>query len=284
MTVLVFGRHGQVATELVRLSSPQMPVIALGRSKADLRRPGASAEAIAHHAPRAVINASAWTAVDAAETDDAGARRLNEAAPAEMARACAKAGIPFAHVSTDYVFDGTGTRAWTENDPVAPCNAYGRSKLAGEVAVRRAGGRTVILRTSWVFSAHGANFVKTMLRLSETRETLQVVDDQIGGPTPAADIAATLLTCTDAMLAGQAGGTYHFSGAPDVSWADFARAIFRQAGRDVAVTGIATRDYPTPAARPLNSRLSCDAIRSDFGIQRPDWRAGLAAVLKELKA
>ncbi|WP_439526791.1 dTDP-4-dehydrorhamnose reductase [Roseovarius mucosus] len=279
MRILVFGRTGQVATEIQR----QAEVTALGRELADLSDPMACAEAIRDHAPDLVINAAAYTAVDRAESEEDLATVINGVAPGAMARACANLGIPFCHVSTDYVFDGSGAAPRAPSDPVAPCNAYGRSKLAGEEAVRAAGGQAAILRTSWVFSAHGGNFVKTMLRLSETRDALSVVDDQIGGPTPAADIAAALLSMGRAMVAGHAGGLYHFSGAPDASWADFAREIFAQAGRATVVAGIATRDYPTPAARPQNSRLDCGSLAAEFGIGRPDWRAGLARVLKELE-
>ena len=172
---------------------------------------------------------------------------------------------------------------WCEDDPVAPPNTYGRSKLAGEQAVIAAGGNAAILRTSWVFSAHGNNFVKTMLRLAETRDALSVVADQTGGPTPAADIASALLKMADAMQNGQQGGIYHFAGQPDTSWAGFAEEIFRQAGKQVAVTGIPTSDYPTPAARPLNSRMDCSKIQQDFGIDAPDWKVGLAQVLIDLK-
>ncbi|WP_444461094.1 dTDP-4-dehydrorhamnose reductase [Rhodobacter capsulatus] len=280
MKVLVFGRTGQVATELQR----QLPQARfLGREQADLADPEACAAAIRDSDAEAVINAAAWTAVDKAETEEAAATVVNGAAPAAMARACAARGIPFLHVSTDYVFSGAGSAPWVETDPVAPQNAYGRSKLAGEQGVRAAGGAAAILRTSWVFSAHGANFVKTMLRLSESRDALNVVEDQIGGPTPAADIAAALVIMAQKMVAGQPGGTYHFGGSPWVSWADFAREIFALAGRKVAVTGIPTAAYPTPALRPLNSRMDCAALARDFGIAAPDWQAGLSKVLKELE-
>ena len=281
MSLLVFGRTGQVATELARLAPG---ATFLGREAADLTDPEACAAAIAASDASAVINAAAWTAVDRAESEEETALLVNGAAPAAMARAAAARGVPFLHVSTDYVFDGTGTAPWRETDPVAPQNAYGRTKLAGEEGVRAAGGAHVILRTSWVFSAHGANFVKTMLRLAETRDALNVVDDQVGGPTPAADIAAALLSMADALRAGHAGGTYHFGGQPPVSWAGFARAIFERAGRAVTVTGIATAEYPTPAARPLNSRMDCTAIETDFAIPAPDWRAGLAQVITDLGA
>jgi len=201
-----------------------------------------------------------------------------------MARACAELGIPVLHVSTDYVFDGSGETPWTEEDATAPLGAYGRTKLAGEQAVRAAGGAHVILRTSWVFSAHGANFVKTMLRLSETRDALKVVDDQIGGPTPAADIAATLLTLAARLTQGAESGTWHYGGAPHVSWHRFACETFARAGREVAVTGIPSTEFPTPAARPLNSRMDGGRLMRDHGIAPPDWRAGLDAVLAELDA
>ena len=206
-----------------------------------------------------------------------------------MARECAALAIPFLHISTDYVFDGSGTEPFRPDAPTGPLGAYGRAKLAGEAGVRAAmnegGGTHAILRTSWVFSAHGANFVKTMLRLGATRGSLNVVADQIGGPTPARDIAAALLAMTETLLANPAAsGTYHFSGAPDVSWASFAREIFAQAGMATSVSDIPTEAYPTPARRPGNSRLDCTSLTQTFGIRRPDWRAGLAAILTELGA
>ena len=277
--LLVFGRTGQVATELAR-AAPGAAF--LGRAEADLSDPGACAAAIRDRAPDAVINAAAWTAVDAAETDEAAAHVVNADAPAAMAAACAARRVPFLHVSTDYVFDGSGEVPWREDDPTAPLGAYGRTKLAGERGVRDAGGPHAILRTSWVFSAHGSNFVRTMLRLSETRDALSVVDDQVGGPTPAADIAATLLALADRLRDGHRGGTYHYGGAPPVSWAGFARETFRRAGRAVEVIGIPSSDYPTPAARPLNSRLDGARLLAEHGIAPPDWRAGLDAVLAEL--
>lgn len=276
--ILVFGATGQVATELQR----QAEVTALGRDRADLSDPQGCAAVIADLKPHVVINAAAYTGVDRAEEDEALAQVVNAAAPGAMAGACAHLGIPFLHISTDYVFDGSGTQPWQETDPVAPQNVYGRTKLTGEEAVRASGARHIILRCSWVFSAQGANFVKTMLRLSETRQSLNVVEDQIGGPTPAADIAATLLALAEHMQTGAAGGTYHYAGEPHASWAGFAREIFSQAGRDVTVTGIPSSDYPTPATRPLNSRLDCARLARDFGIAPPDWRAGLTDVLRDL--
>ena len=281
MTYLVFGKTGQVATELAVQSDK---TLCLGRYEANLIDPTACAAAILKHKPRAVINAAAFTAVDLAEQEEAEAQIINADAPGAMARACADLNIPFLHISTDYVFAGGGKIAWFPNDPVDPQNAYGRTKLAGEIAVRNAGGSYAILRTSWVFSAHGANFVKTMLRLSETRDALNVVSDQIGGPTPASGIAAAVLRMADAMVAGQGGGIYHYSGAPATSWECFARETFACAGRDVTVSGIPTVEYPTPANRPLNSRLDCSSLQADFDIAQPDWQAALAKDVKVLTA
>ncbi|OOY02795.1 dTDP-4-dehydrorhamnose reductase [Thioclava sp. F28-4] len=279
--ILVFGQTGQVAQKLQRL----MPdAVFLGRNRVDLRGPGAAAEAIREAKPEAVINAAAYTAVDKAEEEEALAQVVNGDAPAAMAEACRDLGIPFVHISTDYVFDGSGDAPFKPTDPTGPLGAYGRTKLAGEEAIRAAGGPFAILRTSWVFSAHGGNFVKTMLRLSESRERLTIVADQIGGPTPAKAIAeACLAMARELQRAPEKSGVYHFSGSPDVSWAGFAREIFARAGRDVTVEDIPTTDYPTPAKRPLNSRLDCSDL-AVFGLKRPDWKAGLNEVLTELGA
>lgn len=284
MKLLVFGSSGQVATELGRRCPAGWQMQRLGRAEADLSDPAACAARIAASGADLVINAAAWTAVDRAETEEAAAHVVNAEAPAAMAAAAAACGMPFLHISTDYVFDGSGTVPWRETDPTGPLGAYGRSKLAGEVAVRAANPAHVILRTSWVVSAHGANFVKTMLRLGAQRGALNVVADQWGGPTPAADIAGALITIAAAFGAGRgAPGTFHFAGTPDVTWADFARAIFAAAGLEVAVTGIASSQYPTPARRPSNSRLNCTALQQAYGIARPDWRAGLDSILRDLK-
>jgi len=281
MRCLVFGRTGQVAVALQR----DLPdAVFLGRAEADLSDPAACAAAIAASDCTVVINAAAWTAVDRAETEEAAATVVNGAAPAAMARAAAARGVPFLHISTDYVFDGAGDRPFAPDHPTAPLGAYGRSKLAGEAGVRAAGGPHLILRTSWVVSAQGTNFVTTMLRLGAARESLNVVADQIGGPTPAAAIAGALARAARAMAAGAAGGTYHFSGAPDVSWAGFARAIMAGAGLACVIHDIPSAAYPTPARRPLNSRLDCSTLLRDFGIARPDWRAGLGDILRELGA
>ena len=280
MNILVFGKTGQVATEL----QARADVTALGRDQADLSDPATCAAAIRTHAPDVVINAAAYTAVDKAEEEEACATVVNGDAPGAMARECAAMGIPFLHVSTDYVFPGGGEVPWAPTDPVAPLGAYGRSKLAGERAVVAAGGRAAILRTSWVFSAHGNNFVKTMLRLSETRDALSIVNDQIGGPTPARDIAAACHNIAQTLVSEpDKGGFYHFAGAPDVSWADFAREIFAQAALNCEVTDIPSSAYPTPATRPMNSRMDCSSLETVFGIERPSWQDGLTTILQTLK-
>ncbi len=282
MTLLVFGRTGQVACALRALtdSGAYGPVDYIGRDVGDLSQPESCAEVIRARAPHAVINAAAYTAVDRAEDEEALATVINATAPTAMALACAASDIPFVHISTDYVFPGSGITPWRPEDPVSPLNAYGRSKRAGEEGVMAAGGRWAILRTSWVFSETGSNFVKTMLRLSETRDALNVVADQIGGPTPAAAIAAACLEiATQLSQAPEKAGLYHFSGAPDASWADFATTIFACAGRSVSVTPIPSSAYPTPAQRPLNSRLDCQSLETAFGITRPDWRAALPKIV-----
>lgn len=256
----------------------------LSRDVADLSVPESCAAAIAQRRPAAVINAAAYTAVDQAEEEEGLATTINARAPQAMAQACADLDIPFVGVSTDYVFDGTGQAPWAPTDDPAPLGAYGRSKLAGEQAVAGTSAQWVMLRTSWVVSAHGNNFVKTMLRLGAERDSLNVVADQIGGPTPARDLARAchqiaLRMCEDRGKLG----IYHYAGAPAVSWADFAREIFRQAGLTCAVTDISGSDYPTAAQRPQNSRLDCAETARDFSISQPDWRQGLASILSELE-
>ncbi|MDO5647770.1 dTDP-4-dehydrorhamnose reductase [Paracoccus sp. (in: a-proteobacteria)] len=278
--MLVFGKTGQVARELARLAPDAQ---FLGRDDADLTNPAACHDLILQAEPSVVINAAAYTAVDRAESDADTARLVNADAPAAMARACATLGVPFVSVSTDYVFDGSGDTPRDESATTAPLGVYGATKLQGEQGIAAAGGQWAVLRTSWVFSAHGQNFVKTMLRLGAERDRLTVVADQIGGPTPAAAIADALLVMAARMRDGAPGGIYHFAGAPDVSWAEFARTIMTQVGLTCDVADIPTTDYPTPARRPLNSRLDCRAIERDFGVTRPDWRTGLADVLAELK-
>lgn len=287
LRLLVFGRTGQVATELLRLAGPGLAVEALGREQADLSDPAACAAAVDRAQADAVVNAAAWTAVDRAEAEEAAAHVVNAAAPGAMALACAARGLPFLHVSTDYVFDGVSDAPRAEDAPVGPLNAYGRSKLAGERAVAAAGGPHVILRTSWVFAGHGANFVAMMLRLGATRPRLTVVDDQVGGPTPAAAVAAALAAIAQAFAEGRGrSGVYHFAGAPELSRRGFAEAVFDAAvargGARPEVTAIRTADWPTPAARPLNARLDCAKIARDYGLARPDWRTALGPAVAEL--
>lgn len=281
MSILVIGKTGQVAQELAKLPG----TVCIGRDEADLTVPEQCSSAIHAHTPTAVINAAAYTAVDKAEEEEALATLINGDAPGVMARACASLAIPFIHISTDYVFEGDGTAPWKPSDPAGPLGAYGRSKLIGERKVRAAGGTHAILRTSWVVSAHGKNFVKTMLQLGAERDAINVVSDQIGGPTAASDIAAACHGMAQQLVADpQKTGTYHFSGAPDCSWADFARSIFNQTGLPCEVTDIPSSDYPTPAPRPLNSRLDCTTISDSFGIDRPDWRVSLTNILNDLGA
>ncbi|AUQ76715.1 dTDP-4-dehydrorhamnose reductase [Phaeobacter piscinae] len=277
--ILVFGKTGQVAREL----AADETVTCLSRDQADLTDPAACAEVIRAHAPAAVINAAAYTVVDRAEAEEDLATLINGTTPGVMAETCATLGIPFVTLSTDYVFDGKGSSPWHPDEPVAPLNAYGRSKQVGEAAVRLAGGTHVILRTSWVVSAHGSNFVKTMLRLGKARERMRVVADQIGAPTPARAIAAACIEIARQLIADpEKSGTYHFAGEPETSWAGVATEIFTAAAIPCAVAEIPSSAYPTPAPRPLNSRLDCSTLERVFGITRPDWQAGLKDILKDL--
>ncbi len=285
MRLIVLGQTGQVARELARRLPAGTDALFLSRADADLSRPDDAAKALAARidGADAVINTAAWTAVDKAETDEDTAHIVNADSPGALARVAADHGVPFLHISTDYVFDGSGDRPWGPDDAPAPLSAYGRTKLAGEQAVRTAGGKHAILRTSWVFSVHGSNFVRSMLRLGADRSELRVVADQTGGPTPAAALADALLTIAASFVAGKGvAGTFHFAGSPDTTWADFARVILTNAGLPATVTGITTADYPTPARRPPNSRLDCTSLADAYGILRPDWRAGLAEILEEL--
>ncbi|MHA7876892.1 dTDP-4-dehydrorhamnose reductase [Roseivivax sp.] len=279
MSLLVFGETGQVATALARHPG----VVTRGRAACDVTDASALEATLDALAPRAVINAAAYTAVDRAEEEPEAAFALNAEAPGRIAALCAARGLPLVHISTDYVFDGSGSAPFAPGDPTGPLNVYGQSKLAGEEALRATGAVHVILRTSWVFSETGGNFVKTMLRLGAERAALNIVADQVGGPTPAAAIAEACVTIAETLIASpETSGTYHFSGAPDVSWADFARAIFTEAGLDCSVSDIPTSAYPTPARRPANSRLDTSATEAAFGLSRPDWRHHLRLILKEM--
>lgn len=286
LRLLVFGHTGQVATELQALAGPDLQVTALGRAEADLSIPGRSAAAIKASAADVIVNAAAYTDVDGAEAEEALATRINGEAPGEMARAAAARGLPFLHISTDYVFDGSKRGAWVENDCPAPLGAYGRSKLAGEQAVAAAGGEHLILRTAWVFSSHGQNFLRTMLRIGAERERLTVVDDQQGSPTAATDIAQTLVVIAKAFQQGRGrSGIFHHAGAPAVTWCGFAREIFARADwmRPPEIQPIRTEDWPTSATRPQNSVLDCRRIEKAFGIRQPDWRVSLDRAMAEFR-
>lgn len=288
MKALVFGKTGQVAQSLAAsLRSPESTLF-LDREQADLSKPESARRAIEAFEPDIVINAAAYTAVDRAESEPELARTVNALAPAAMAEACAGGGAWLVHYSTDYVFDGEAGEPYREDDPVAPINVYGRTKLEGEEAIREALQRHLIFRTSWVYSNHGRNFLNTMLRLADERDRLTIVSDQVGAPTWAGAIA----TATERVLHSLAthpdgsddkAGTYHMTCGGRTSWYDFARAIFEQTGRAdrVAVEPIATRDYPTPARRPMFSVLSNDKLERVFGVKLDDWDDALRHCLSE---
>ena len=280
--VLVVGAGGQVGRALVARGA-----FGLTRADLDITDLAQVRAAVAARPYRAVINAAAYTAVDRAESDTAAAQAINRDGPANLAVATAAEGIPLLHISTDYVFDGTKQGPYGKADPVGPTGVYGASKLAGEDAVRAAQPRHIILRTAWVYAPSNGNFAATMLRLAAERPELRVVADQHGGPTPAAAIADALMTIVDRLDGDGPWGTYHFSGAPAVTWHGFARAIIDQAAprlaRVPAVTPIGTADYPTPARRPANSVLDCTKIERAFGIRQPDWRASLGAVVEAIQ-
>jgi len=280
MKILVFGRTGQVGRELGQYGE----VNALSREEADLAQPETLADIIRDKAPNLIVIAAAYTAVDAAEREAELADTLNHRAPAAIAGAAATAGIPVIHYSTDFVFDGTGEVPFTERDSPAPLSVYGQTKLDGERAVLAASNRNIVLRVAWVFSAHGTNFVKTMLKLSETRDELRVVSDQIGGPTAASDIARVTMTLARRLHddKDEKGGLFHYTGGPDVSRSDFARKIFSLAGKRVRVEDIPSSEFPAPAARPLNSRLDGSLLEKRFGISRPDWRKSLEEVINSV--
>ena len=278
----VFGEIGQLGQELVRRRG-DVELEVRGLEEADFTDSAACVGFVEATDADAVINAVAYTAVDQAEEDEALAEMINATTAGALARAAAARGLPFVQVSTDYVFDGSGDQPFAVDAPVGPLGAYGRTNLNGEIAVRAAGGVHAILRTSWVVSCHGQNFIKTMLKLGRERDRLTIVADQVGGPTPAAALADACLAAAAQLVADPSKtGTYHVSGGPDVSWADFAREIFAQAGIGCEVVDIPSSDYPTPAKRPFNSRMDNSATQAAFGLPRPDWREGLRDILKDL--
>ncbi len=277
--ILITGGTGQVGTCLQALDWPvQTVLLAPGRADFNLCDPAAMRRWLDREAPDAIVNSGAYTAVDKAEGDSETARTINGDAPGVLAAYAARAGIPIVHLSTDYVFDGASPEPYRETDPTGPVGVYGRSKLAGEAAIRASGARAVIVRTAWVLSPHGANFAKTMLRLGSERDRIGVVADQIGNPTAAADIAAAVRTIVLALLAdaGAPPGTYHFVNSGEASWHGLATAIFARAqthGRTAPqVDAIPSSAYPTPAQRPANSRLATDAIARDYAIHPRAWR------------
>lgn len=296
--ILVTGGNGQLGIELARAALPEgWQVVALDRTGLDLTDAAAiTAKVTTGHEGQpwaAVINGAAYTAVDKAESDVVAAWKVNALAPAAFAEACGQAGIPLVQVSTDYVFAGNkplaeGQGAWEVDDPVGPLGVYGASKLGGELAVRTSGARHAIVRTAWVVSPHGHNFIKTMLRVGADRGHLRVVGDQHGSPTSAADLAAALLTIAMRLVEDPAApsGTFHFSNAGAASWADFAVEIFRQSaargGPTATVEAITTADYPTPARRPANSLLSHAAIQRAYGITPRPWADALGDILDQL--
>lgn len=283
MKILVFGKNGQVA-QCLQDEAASVDVTALSSAECDLMVKGEGAKAIKAAAPDIVVNASGFTAVDLAETQTTAARRLNADGPAELAAAATNTGAQFIHISTDYVFNGTSETPYTEESPTHPLNVYGETKLAGERLVMQAAENAIILRTSWVFSEFGSNFVRTMLRLGAERDLLTIVDDQIGGPTPAREIAKSILIIAAKIYRGAAGsGLYHYQGSPTVSWAAFAEKIFELAEVHSAVKPIPTAGFPTPATRPLKTILDCAKIERDFGIAAPDWRSGLRQVISALR-
>jgi len=286
MRILVIGHAGQVATALrERGEATGRDVVCRGRPEADLLDPASLTRAVDEVAPTVVVNAAAYTAVDAAEEDEAAARALNATGPGVLANLCAARGIPFAHISTDYVFDGTLDRPYREDDPVAPQSAYGRTKAAGEAAVAQAGGKALVLRTAWVYAPFGKNFVRTMLRVGAERDHLRVVDDQFGNPTSALDIADAILALSERTGEWPDGpDILHLAGAGETNWHAFAEAIFSFSPHHPRVEAIPTSAYPTPARRPANSCLDCGKLLTTYGIALPHWRDSVRTVVERLVA
>lgn len=288
MAVILIGQNGQVAREVQKQAALcGVSLIVLGREALDLEKTELARRTLRKLAAgaEAIVNTSAYTAVDRAEKEPDRAQVLNTVAPGMIAEVGVAAQVPVIHLSTDYVFDGAGTAPHRPEDTTRPLGVYGRTKRDGEMAIRACDGQHVILRTSWVFSEHGSNFVKTMLRLGAQRDRLPVVDDQVGGPTAAADIAEALFAILPVVTGDKTvRGTFHLSGSPEVSWAEFAREIMDRASLRCRIEPIASADYPTAAQRPLNSRLDCRSTERVFGVGRPDWHESLGEVLAGLGA
>lgn len=285
---LITGAHGQVGYCLTQQLQGKHEILAVDRDELDITDERAVKKAIEDFCPNVIINAAAHTAVDRAETEVVLSEAINVKGPKYLAKAAKSVGAAILHISTDYVFDGQGEGKYKETDITAPQGVYGRTKLEGEQAVAQANDKFIVLRTAWVFGEHGNNFVKTMLRLAKTRDTLGVVADQIGGPTYAGDIATALIDISERIIDDQnvEYGIYHFTGEPYVSWCDFAKAIFTEAvsqnilEKTPHVNAITTADYPTPAKRPANSCLDLTKIQRVFGIQPSNWQKAL----KNIKA
>jgi dTDP-4-dehydrorhamnose reductase len=289
--ILQFGTTGQLGVELLRQApAHDVAITALGRADCDLSDPEAAGRAVEAARPDVVVIAAAYTAVDLAETELETARTVNAATPGAIAASAARIGAAVINVSTDYVFDGDGGAPYAEDAVPNPLNAYGATKLEGERLVTAANPRALSIRTSWVVSPHGKNFVKTMLRVAAAGNPLKVVDDQAGRPTSAADLAGFILDLAPALAAAPAGdvrfGVVHFANDGEVSWRDFAIEIFRQALGDQApeVGGQKTADYKTPAQRPLRATMDLTRLKRDFGVSPRPWQAALGDVIAELKA
>src|SRR4051812_21194105 len=282
--ILVIGKNGQLGRDLVVQLQRFTDPIAVDRSECDLLNPEQVRAAVRTHRPDVIINAAAYTAVDRAESEPELAHSINAAGPQILVEESARADALLVHYSTDYVFDGTKSSPYSELDQVNPINVYGRTKSEGEAMVRAAGCRHLIFRTSWVFSDHGANFLLTMLKLAKERDVLEIVNDQIGAPTSTESIASATMKAMAALEASAQSdslyGTYHMTASGETSWFGFASEIFRivteiSGARVPRLNPISSAQYRTPARRPLNSRLSCDKLRSNFGITLPQWQDGL---------
>lgn len=289
MRIVVTGREGQVARCLAERSAPHagLGIIPLGRPALDLCEPRSVMDAIREAKPDVVVSAAAYTAVDAAEDEPDMAFAVNETGAEAVAAAARACGVPVIHLSTDYVFSGDHAGAYREDMPTGPRGVYGHSKLAGEIAVQRANPDSLILRTSWVYSAFGRNFVKTMLDVAQKRDELSVVDDQTGNPTSAHDIAGALIDIARQLVAGQGRtGIYHYAGRGQATWCDLARQVFRESaargGPSARVRAITTADYPTKAVRPRNSVLDTGRIEADYRVRQADWRVSVAHVVDRL--
>ncbi len=291
--IAVTGKHGQVVSALLeRARAQRVAIVPVGRPDLDLADHGSVARALTYIAPDAIVNAAAYTAVDRAEQEPGLAMAINGVGAGAVATAAQALGIPLVHISTDYVFDGQKTTSYNEQDDVAPLGSYGRSKRAGEVAVAEKTQNYTILRTAWVYSPFGANFLKTMMRLAETRDQISVVADQRGNPTSALDIADGVIAVAQNLLAhpdnARMRGIFHMTSTGETTWAGFAKAIFEASaalgGPAAQVKEISTADYPTPARRPANSRLDCSKLLSVHGVRLPEWKTPVAQCVARVLA